>query len=140
MLRTSVDLEVLELLGSQLVLGQHTLNSLLNGANRVGLQQFSVVDRLEATGVTGVAVGPLLLQLGTGQGNLLSVDDDDGVTHVNVGCEGGLVLAAQQDCGLACETAENNIRGIDDVPLALVIAGLRSVSAQNFAFSRFGWR
>ena len=78
-----------------------------------------------------MAVCTLLLELCTGQGDLLSVHDDNKVTGVNVGSKSRLVLTAQQDSGLACEAAENNVGGVNDVPLALDFAGLGSISAQN---------
>jgi hypothetical protein len=37
------------------------------------------------------------------------------------------VLAAQQDCGLARETTKDNVCGVNDMPLAVDIAGLRGV-------------
>ena len=88
---------------------------------RTGLfQQLRVGDGGQAARVARVAVCALLLQLGAGQGNLFSVDDDDEVAHVHVGREGGLVLAAQQDCGLAGKTTKDNVGGVNDVPLALI--------------------
>ena len=39
----------------------------------------------------------------------------------------GLVLSAQQDCGLAGKTTKDNVGGVNDVPLAVDIAGLRGV-------------
>jgi len=130
-LGASVDLQLLELLCSKLVLGQHALDSLLNRANGVALKQLCVVHGLQTAGVTRVAVCTLLLELCTGQGDLLSVHDDNEVTGVNVGSKSRLVLTAQQDSGLACEAAENNVGGVNDVPLALDFAGLGSISAQN---------
>ena len=130
-LGASVDLQLLNLLCSQLVLGQHALHSLLNRTNRVGFKKLCIVDGLQTAGVTRVAVCTLLFKLCTGQGDLLSVHDDHEIAGVHVRGKSRLVLTAQQDSGLACEATEHHVGGINDVPLALNFAGLRSISAQN---------
>jgi hypothetical protein len=71
-----------------------------------------------------VVVGLLLDQLAAGQRDLGGVDDDDEVATVNVRREGRLVLAPQEDRGLAGQTAEDDVSGVDDEPLALNLAGL----------------
>ena len=81
----------------------------------------------QAARVARVAVGLLLGQLGAGQGDLVGVDDDDEVAGVDVGREGRLVLAAQQDRGLGGETAQDDVGRVDDVPLARDLAGLGGV-------------
>ena len=58
-----------------------------------------------------------LLQLAAGEDCLGSVDDDDMVTAINMGGEGGLVLAAQQNGGFFSGTAQGLAGRIDDVPL-----------------------
>ena len=76
----------------------------------------------QAARVAGVAVGHLGGQLVAGQGDLLGVDDDDEVAGVDVRGEGRLVLAAQQGRGLDGEAAEDDVGGVDDVPLALDVS------------------
>jgi len=71
-----------------------------------------------------VAVGHLGGQLVTGQGDLLGVDDDDEVTGVGVRREDRLVLAAQQVGGGDGETAEDDVLGVDDMPLPGDVTGL----------------
>src|SRR5690606_12844687 len=75
----------------------------------------------EAARVARVAVRLLLLELLTREGHLLGVDDDDEVTHVHVRSKGGLVLATEDGGGVARETAEHDVFGVDDDPLALHI-------------------
>jgi hypothetical protein len=42
------------------------------------------------------------------------------------------VLSAQQCCGLAGKTTQDNVGGVNDVPLAVDIAGLRGVRTHGF--------
>ena len=77
-----------------------------------------------------------LVELVAGQRDLLRVDDDDEVTHVHVRGEGRLVLAAQEVRGLDGEPAEDHVGGVDDVPLALDVAGLRAVRTHARCLTR----
>ena len=43
----------------------------------------------------------------------------------------GLVLAAEENGGVAGETAENDVGGVDDDPVALDFASLGGVSARH---------
>jgi hypothetical protein len=90
----------------------------------VGAQLVAHVDALEAARVAGVPVGDLVVPLRPGQGDLAGVDDDDEVADVHVRGVLGLVLAAEQDRGLAGESAEHHIGGVDDVPGPGDLAGL----------------
>ena len=72
-----------------------------------------------------MAVGLLLLRLGAGEGDLLGVDDDDEVAHVDVRGEGRLIAAAQQRGSLAGEATEHDIGGVDDMPLTRGVTRLR---------------
>src|SRR4051794_5149983 len=90
------DLELAPLLGADAVLGEHASDGLLDGALGVLGEELVVGDRRESARVARVAVRLLLLELLTGEGHLLGVDDDDEVTGVDVGGEGRLVLAAEQ--------------------------------------------
>ena len=101
------------------VLGQHAPDSHLHGQLGLLLHQDAVGGLLQAADPAGVGPVHLLGALLAGQHSLAGVDDDDIVTAVGVGGEGGLGLAAQQvgspDGGLAQGLA----RGVQDVPLTL---------------------
>ncbi len=73
----------------------------------------------------------LLLHLGTGQHDLVCVDDDDEVTHVHMRSEGRLVLTSQQGCSVARQSTQHYILCIDDVPLTRLIARLRTISSHS---------
>ena len=122
-----VHLELLEHLAAELVLGEHAPDGLLDDLAGVLVQLLADRRRGETAGVAGVAVHQLVGQLVAGERDLLRVDDDDEVTGVHVRGEGRLVLAAQQVRGLDGELAEDDVGGVDDVPLALDVAGLRAV-------------
>ena len=57
--------------------------------------------------------------------DLVGVDDDDVITHVDVGGVGRLVLAAQDVGDLGSEATEHEAFGVNDVPGALDVAGFR---------------
>ena len=88
--------------------------------------------------IAGVAVGELLVGLAIGQDDLVGVDDDDIVAAVLVGGELGLVLPTEQVRGLGREAAEDNVGGINDVPVLLDVAGLRCVRVHGRCL-RFSW-
>ena len=48
--------------------------------------------------------------------------------------EGGLVLAAQQCCSLCCETAEDYVARVNDMPDGVSVARLGAVSAHGTSF------
>ena len=131
MLSTCVHLQFAHLGTAEAVLGDHACNSLLHCTLGELLKELFVAEALETTRVVGVAVGALLFQLVAGQHNLVRVDDDDKVTRVDVRCEFHLVLAAQQTSCLLSKATENDVSGVDDVPLALDIAGLWCVRTQK---------
>src|SRR5690606_23675109 len=98
-----VHLELLQLLISELVLGEHAADGLLHRALGVLLEQLGVGDAAEAAGVAGVAVGELRLTLVSGQRDLVGVDDDDEVARIHMGCEDRLVLPPQELGSLGSE-------------------------------------
>ena len=71
-------------------------------------------------------------QLGAGQGDLVGVDDDDEVTGVDVRREGRLVLAAQQDRGLA-DARRPSTTSVASMTchVRVDLAGLRGVRAHG---------
>src|SRR5699024_357736 len=80
---------------------------------------------------TGVPVRALLLQLLTGQRDLVGVHDDHEVAGVDVGRVIGLVLAPKQRGNLARHTPEHVIGSVDNVPLTLDIARFGAVCAHD---------
>ena len=83
------------------------------------LQLGGVGGAADATGVSGVVVHHLSIRLAGGQHHLVGVDDDDVVTGVDVGAEGGLVLATQHPGDLGRHSPQGQTLGVDDVPRPL---------------------
>ena len=77
--------------------------------------------------MTGVPVVLLLLLLAPRDLHLVGIDDDDVVTHVEVGRVGRLVLAAQDTRYLGGQTAKNPVGGVDYEPLAIDFAFFRQI-------------
>src|SRR6476469_1963515 len=139
-LGTAVDLELGELLAGQRVLREHAADGLLDGLLGALGEQLGVGGRPQATREARVAVGLLLLELGAGEGDLVGVDDDDEVTTVDMRGKGGLVLAAQEDRGLAGQATEDHVRRVDDMPGASDLGRLRGEGAQSSVpLQRVGW-
>lgn len=69
----------------------------------------------------------LLVQLGAGQDGLITVDDDDVVAAIDVRGENDFVFAAQQNSCLGGNAAQRLASGIQDIPLALDLAGFANV-------------
>src|SRR5699024_501205 len=79
---TCVDLELLDLLGCETVVREHSLDSLLNCTLGELREKLLVRHGAQATRVTRVMVSELLLKLVAGQADLLGVNNDDVVTKI----------------------------------------------------------
>src|SRR6476619_3347087 len=134
-LRTGVHLQLLEHLAAETVLREHPPHGRLDRAARVLLEELAERGRGQAARVTGVAVGQLGGRLVTGERDLAGVHDDDEVTAVDVRGVGRLVLAAEQGRDVDREPDEPHVGGVDDVPLALDVSGLRAVRAHVASLS-----
>jgi len=64
----------------------------------------------------------LALHLGPGNAKLISIDNHDVITAVNMGRILRLVLADQNNGNLRRQPAQNLVRSIDDIPFAGYIA------------------
>ena len=73
----------------------------------------------------------LLIQLLAGQDSFGSIDDDDKVTGIHIGRINGLVLAAQDICDLAGQTAQYHSICINDLPFAVDVGSLRNKRLQD---------
>jgi hypothetical protein len=72
---------------------------------------------LDAAGMAGVPVVLLVGVLVAGEHHLVGIDDDDVVTVVDMGGEGGFMLAAQTVGDERGETADDETFGVDQHPL-----------------------
>src|SRR6202162_3635641 len=105
--RPSIDLQLLQLLASELRLGKHAANRRLDEPLGILHREVLRPDRLQASGIAGVAVIDLVLALAPCQENLVRVGDADEVAAVQVGKVLGAVLAAQTAGNTGRQAAEN---------------------------------
>jgi len=119
MLRTGVDLELLNHRIAQGTLREHAFDSNLKRTARMLRLHLFERGLVDATRIAGVAIVGLLRGFFTRETNLVGVDDDDVITRINVRREFRLVLAAQTQGNLSREAAKNLVRAIDHIPVAL---------------------
>ena len=81
--------------------------------------------------ITRVMIIILLFSLTAGEDSLSAVDDDDVVTAVNVRGKGGLVLAAEKNCGLCCNAAERLACSVNYIPFAVNLTSLGHISGHS---------
>src|SRR5580765_2060684 len=96
MLGTGVDLELRDLLPREAILRKHPLHGDAEHLGRAPVELLAERPALDTTGITGVAVIPLLVELVARDLDLLRVHDDDEVTRVDVRRELRLALAAKR--------------------------------------------
>ncbi len=134
MLRTVVNIHIVDELAAKTVLGEHAFHHMEEQGVLAGLDV--LVERLLhqafgsglalTAGIAGVgqidAVGPLV----AGELHFVGVDDDHVVAALHVGRIAGLVFAAQDFSDFGAETAKNLVGGIDYHPLAVALLRIRS--------------
>jgi hypothetical protein len=87
---------------------------------------------LETTREPAMAIVGLGGSLGTGDLDLVSIDDDDKVARVHVGGVLRLVLALQNLSCAGSHATEDLILSVDDDPLALNLTGLCMIRLHCF--------
>jgi len=130
---TGVDLQLGDLCTTETSLGDHAADGIHHSLLRLASHLVSVRLAPEAARVAAMAVDEFLVSLARRQHDLVSIDDDNMITSVEVRRVGGLVLAAQlaaQDVGdLGGEATEDEAFGVDDVPGTNDFASLRGVGS-----------
>ena len=76
-------------------LGHHAANGLIEKKFGLLCKKITIFGLLESAGIAGVMVVDLLIQLVAGHNDLISVDDDNVITAVNVRGVDGLVFATE---------------------------------------------
>jgi hypothetical protein len=127
-LRPGVDLELLEQVLAQRVLGQHAPHGALDDPLRPPGDLLGEGGLAQPPGVAAVPVVLLLLELAPGNADPGGVDDDDEVAAVQVGRKGRLVLAPQPAGDDARQPAEGLAIGVHDPPTALGCRPRRRIS------------
>src|SRR5712691_11809753 len=116
--RARVDLQLVDLLSRQPVLGEHPLHGDAQHLGRTPVELLAKRAALQAAGIARVPVVPLLVELVARDRDLLGVHDDDEVARVDVRRVHGLALATQGVCDQRRKPAERLPVGIDEIPLA----------------------
>ena len=119
MLGAFVDFELLEHLATQLGLGQHAADRQAVEFLGVVLQHVGELVALGASEVSAMSEILFVLKLVPAEERFLGVDDHHVVAAVDVGGEGGLVLAPQVGGGFGEDASEGLPFRIDQVPVAL---------------------
>src|SRR6185369_14231958 len=117
MLRTGVDLELAELLGTEAGVRQHALDGAAHGLLGSALEEIPEALRLEALGEAAVAHVGLRLALVGAHGDLRGVEDDHVIAEVEVRRPGRLVLALEDARDARGETTERLVRRMVGGPL-----------------------
>src|SRR5262249_18850691 len=127
MVRAGVDLELRQLLAPEAVAREHPPDRLAEYLGRHALELFAQRALAQPSGVAGVPVVELVVELVPGHGDLLRVHHDAEVARVDMGRELRLALAAQPVGDLRREPAQGLPLGVDDVPVALNFARFGAV-------------
>ena len=117
-LGTSIDLELAQHGAAQRILWQHTLNSQFDDLLRLFDEQLFEADGLQVADLASVVMIHLVGTLVAGDGNLLSVDDDDVITCVYMRRIFCLVLATQAARDFGGQTAKSFAIGVNNKPIA----------------------
>lgn len=132
MVGTIVDMEVLDELASEAVLGKHSLHYMeVEGVHtrfevlveRLLHQSLGGLFALSA-GISGVAEVDSVGHLFAGEDDLVGIYDDDVVAASYVGRVAGFVFAAEDFGHLRAESAEHLVGCIDDDPFLLNALGI----------------
>ena len=118
MFGTGINAQVRHLLATQRVARNHAFNRLDNDAfGMIAADDFFSGNILDTAGMSRMAVINFVVHLFARQVNLFGIDDDNIVTAINVRRETGFMLAAQNLRDQACQTTQNQIFGINQIPL-----------------------
>src|SRR5438046_1443370 len=138
MLGARIDLQLQELATGEPVLREHAADGDSQDFLRAALELLAQRATTDSTGVAGVPVVTLLVELVARDVDLLCVDDDDEVAGVDVRRVGRLALAAQGVGDAGREPPEGLALGVDDVPLAGDLAWLCAVGLHSEKRRRSG--
>jgi hypothetical protein len=97
---------------------KHALHREFDGALGMLLEELAESDGLDAADGSGVVVVDLVVELVAGDFDLLRVQHDDVIAHVDVRAVAGLGLALETHGDLRGEAAQHLVRSVHDIPVA----------------------
>ena len=123
MIGARIDLQFLNHLIGKFVFGQHATNCVVDQILWFTLLAIAIAfqPKPRVPGVPGVVT---VIHLPARHANFLGIDDDHEITAINMRCVLRAVLAHQDHCNIACQTAEDLVARVDDVPLLFNLAWL----------------
>ena len=130
-------LELLDHLTTERSLRKHAAHGATNRIFWLAAKQRAVCLGAQTTGVTAVVVHEFRLGLAAGEHHLGCIDDHDVITGVHVCGKDRLVLAAQDARYFGAHATEHQTIGIDKMPLALDVFGLRGKGTHLHYFRTF---
>ena len=132
MLCSSIYLHVLQNGTSQRSLGKHSLDGQLQGGVGMPLNLLLEGECLESTDITSVVMIQLVSELGTSNGNLVSIDNHNIITHLLVPGKRSLVLSSQDTCNLCRNPSQRLASCIHNIPVAYSIAFIHKNSLHAY--------
>ena len=87
-------------------------------------KHLAVAGSPQATRITRVMVGHLLVQLVTSQHDFVRVDDDDVIALIHMRSERRLMLPTKEGGDLRRQTTKDDTGSVNDVPLLLSVPRL----------------
>src|SRR4029450_6116849 len=124
MFRTGVNLQLRQLLTSEPALREHPLHRRAQDFFGPALKLLAKRAAAEAAGIPRVPVVALLVELVTGDLNLLGIHDDDEVAGVDMRGVLRLARATERVGDARREPAERLALGVADVPLRRELPGV----------------
>jgi hypothetical protein len=137
MLSTRVNLELLDDLVSQLVLGQHPSNCVIEQIFRLAFKSITVAFQSQSW-MASVPREVTRLHFATRHRDLFGIGDDDEIATITMRCVFRLVFAHQNHRNIARKSSENLVRCVHDVPLFWDLAWLGHKSSLSHHGKRLG--
>ena len=128
MLGTRVNLQLLHHVSRELILWHHAADSMEDQVFGLASQSIAVAFETQAR-VTGVPSEVTNVHLLAGHRDLVSVDDDDEITTIDVWGVFRAVFAHQNHGDIAGQSTQNFVLSVDDQPLFLDFADFRDVGS-----------
>ncbi len=117
----SVDLQLFDHRVGQFVLWQHAANGMVKQVFGLAVLTIAVAFQTQAR-VSGVPRVMANIHLATCHRDFFDIGNNDKVTAINVRRVFRAMLAHQNDSDIACQTAQDFVRGVYDVPLFFDLA------------------
>ena len=132
MLSSSINLYILQDCTSQRSLRQHSLDGQHQRSVGVALNLLLEGESLQSTNISSVVVIQLVVKLVSSYGNLISIDNNNKVTHFLVPSVSSLVLSSQNTSNLGCDPSQGLACCIDNIPVTYSIAFIHKNSLHAY--------